>query len=214
MRTCASELGECACVRVCVRACVRACVCASVVPGAHLEDPRGPAALYLELREHGAERRNEADHGQGRSLKVRRERPPVQLEDAIPGQTHALLQRWEAEECGSQISRSVHVWTNARQRTQARTHRRKHAHTHTRTHAHTHTHTHTHARTHARTHTSIFMFSLDYLLRFSDISRTLRASVSKQHFVPKTKLNIGKRAFSVDAPTTLNQQNQLTLPKL
>ena len=28
-----------------------------------------------------------------------------------------------------------------------------------------------------------------------------RSSVSKQRFVPKTKLNIGKRAFSVAVPT-------------
>ena len=39
------------------------------------------------------------------------------------------------------------------------------------------------------------------LLYFSDISGTLKSSVSKQRFVPKTKLNIGKRAFSVTAPT-------------
>ena len=41
------------------------------------------------------------------------------------------------------------------------------------------------------------------LLHFSDISRTLRSSVSKQLFVPK--LNIGKHAFSVAAPTIWNQ---------
>ena len=43
------------------------------------------------------------------------------------------------------------------------------------------------------------------LLHFSDISRTLRSLVSKQRFVPKTKLSIGKRAFSVAAPTLWNQ---------
>ena len=40
------------------------------------------------------------------------------------------------------------------------------------------------------------------LLHFSAISRMLRSSVSKQLFVPKTKLNIGKYAFSVAAQTT------------
>ena len=43
------------------------------------------------------------------------------------------------------------------------------------------------------------------LLHFSDISRTLRSSVSKHIFVPKTKLNIAERAFSVAAPTIWNQ---------
>ena len=43
------------------------------------------------------------------------------------------------------------------------------------------------------------------LLHFSDISRTLRSSISKKRFVPKTKLNIGKRGFSVAAPTIWNQ---------
>ena len=43
------------------------------------------------------------------------------------------------------------------------------------------------------------------LLHFSDISGTLRSSVSKKHLVPKTKLNIGKRAISVAAPTIWNQ---------
>jgi len=42
-------------------------------------------------------------------------------------------------------------------------------------------------------------------LHCSDISRISRSSVSKQHFVPKTKLHIGKRAFSVSAPTIWNQ---------
>ena len=35
------------------------------------------------------------------------------------------------------------------------------------------------------------------LLHFSDIPRTLRSSVSKQLFVPKTKLNLAKCAFCV-----------------
>ena len=39
------------------------------------------------------------------------------------------------------------------------------------------------------------------LLHFSDISRTLRPFTSKQRFVPNTKLNISKRAFSVAAST-------------
>ena len=43
------------------------------------------------------------------------------------------------------------------------------------------------------------------MLNFSDIFRTLRSPVSKQRFVPKTKLNIGKRAFSVAAPTIWNK---------
>ena len=38
----------------------------------------------------------------------------------------------------------------------------------------------------------------------SDISTTLRSSVSKQHFVPITKFNINKRAFSVAEPTNWN----------
>ena len=43
------------------------------------------------------------------------------------------------------------------------------------------------------------------LLHCSDISRTLTLTLSKQHFVPKTKQNIGKRAFSMAAPTLWNQ---------
>ena len=43
------------------------------------------------------------------------------------------------------------------------------------------------------------------LLLFFDMSRTLRSSVSKERFVPKTKMNIDKRAFSVAAPTIWNQ---------
>ena len=43
------------------------------------------------------------------------------------------------------------------------------------------------------------------LLYFSDICKSLRSSVSKQLFAPKTKLNIDKRAFSVAASTIWNQ---------
>ena len=43
------------------------------------------------------------------------------------------------------------------------------------------------------------------LLHFSDISRTLRSSISKQLFVPQTNLNIGKCAFLVTAPTLWSQ---------
>jgi len=43
------------------------------------------------------------------------------------------------------------------------------------------------------------------LLDFSNISRTLASSVSKQLFVPRTKLNIGKCAFSVAEPIIWNQ---------
>ena len=45
------------------------------------------------------------------------------------------------------------------------------------------------------------------LLHFSDIRRTLgvRPAVSKQLFVPKIKLSIGKHAFCVGAPTISNQ---------
>ena len=43
------------------------------------------------------------------------------------------------------------------------------------------------------------------LLHFSDTSRTLRSSVFKQRFVPKTKLNIGKRALTITAPKIWNQ---------
>ena len=46
------------------------------------------------------------------------------------------------------------------------------------------------------------------LLHFSDISTTLRSSDSKQRFVPKTNLNIGKLAFSV---TLLSIWNQLPI---
>ena len=43
------------------------------------------------------------------------------------------------------------------------------------------------------------------LLHFSDISRTLRSPISKLCFVLKTKLTIGKRAFSEAVPAILNQ---------
>ena len=43
------------------------------------------------------------------------------------------------------------------------------------------------------------------LLHFSDIYRTIRSSASKPRFVHKTNLNIGKRAFSVAAPSIWNQ---------
>ena len=40
-----------------------------------------------------------------------------------------------------------------------------------------------------------------YLVNLLHFSRTLRSSVTKQLFIPKTKLSIGKRAF----PTIWNQ---------
>ena len=43
------------------------------------------------------------------------------------------------------------------------------------------------------------------VLHLSYILRTLRSTISKQLFVPKTKLNIGKRAFPVAAPPIWNQ---------
>ena len=42
-------------------------------------------------------------------------------------------------------------------------------------------------------------------IHFFDILRILRSSVSKQMFIPKTTLNIRKRAFSMAAPTIWNQ---------
>ena len=48
--------------------------------------------------------------------------------------------------------------------------------------------------THMEDYTQGYLINLQH---FSDISRTLISSVSKQLFVPKTKLNIGKHAFSV-----------------
>ena len=48
----------------------------------------------------------------------------------------------------------------------------------------------------------IYLFNL---LHFSDISKTLSSSVSKQLFFNKTKLNIGKCAFCVAELTIWNQ---------
>ena len=55
------------------------------------------------------------------------------------------------------------------------------------------------------------------LLHFSNIPRQLRSSTSQQLSIPRTKLNLGKRAFSVAAPiiwnelpTTLNLVKVLT----
>ena len=102
------------------------------------------------------------------------------------------------------------------------------------THARTHacTHTHVHARIHIHTHTdrhhclplvyriTFKLVTVTYctlsiqqstylpivnLLHFCGNSRTIRSSVSKLVFVPKTKLDIGKRAFSVAASTIWNQ---------
>ena len=43
------------------------------------------------------------------------------------------------------------------------------------------------------------------LLHLSNIPRQLRSSTSQQLIVPKTKLNLGKRAFSVAAPRVWNE---------
>ena len=43
------------------------------------------------------------------------------------------------------------------------------------------------------------------LLHLSNIPRQLRSSISQQLIVPKTKLNLGKRAFSVAAPRVWNE---------
>ena len=43
------------------------------------------------------------------------------------------------------------------------------------------------------------------LLHFSNIPRQLRSSTSKQLSIPRTKLNLGKRAFSVAAPIIWNE---------
>ena len=43
------------------------------------------------------------------------------------------------------------------------------------------------------------------LLHFSNIARQLRSSTSQQLSIPRTKLNLGKRAFSVDAPIIWNE---------
>ena len=46
---------------------------------------------------------------------------------------------------------------------------------------------------------------LGSLLHFSNIPRQLRASTSQQLSIPRTKLNLGKRAFSVAAPIIWNE---------
>ena len=52
-------------------------------------------------------------------------------------------------------------------------------------------------------HTILFLLnSLVNLLHLSDMPRTLRSSISHKAFVPKSTVNIGKRAFSVAGPTT------------
>ena len=43
------------------------------------------------------------------------------------------------------------------------------------------------------------------LLHFSSIPRQLRSSTSQQLYIPRTKLNLGKRAFSVVAPIIWNE---------
>ena len=43
------------------------------------------------------------------------------------------------------------------------------------------------------------------LLHFSNIPRQLRSSTSQQLSIPRTKLNLGKRAFSVAAPIIWNE---------
>ena len=48
-------------------------------------------------------------------------------------------------------------------------------------------------------------YPLSSLLHLSNIPRQLRSSVSQQLIVPKTKLNLGKRAFSVAAPRVWNE---------
>ena len=48
-------------------------------------------------------------------------------------------------------------------------------------------------------------FYLASLLHLSNIPRQLRSSVSQQLIVPRTKLNLGKRAFSVAAPRVWNE---------
>ena len=44
-----------------------------------------------------------------------------------------------------------------------------------------------------------------YLLHYSNIPRQLRSSISQQLSIPRTKLNLGKRAFSVAAPIIWNE---------
>ena len=46
---------------------------------------------------------------------------------------------------------------------------------------------------------------LDSLLHFSNIPRQLRSSTSQQLSIPRTKLNLGKRAFSAAAPIIWNE---------
>ena len=43
------------------------------------------------------------------------------------------------------------------------------------------------------------------LLHFSNVPRQLRSSTSQQLSIPRTKLNLGKRAFSVAAPIIWNE---------
>ena len=43
------------------------------------------------------------------------------------------------------------------------------------------------------------------LLHFSNVPRQLRSSTSQQHSIPRTKLNLGKRALSVAAPIIWNE---------
>ena len=43
------------------------------------------------------------------------------------------------------------------------------------------------------------------LLHFSNVPRQLRSSTSQQLSIPRTKLNLGKRAFSVAAPIVWNE---------
>ena len=47
--------------------------------------------------------------------------------------------------------------------------------------------------------------NLASLLHFSNIPRQLRSSTSQQLSIPRTKLNLGKRAFSVAAPIIWNE---------
>ena len=47
------------------------------------------------------------------------------------------------------------------------------------------------------------------LLHFSNIPRQLRSSTSQQLSISRTKLNLGKRAFSVAAPTSFGMNSQL-----
>ena len=49
------------------------------------------------------------------------------------------------------------------------------------------------------------LLPVDHIQLINHNSRTLRSSVSKQLLIPKTKLNIDKRAFSVAAPIIWNQ---------